>query len=45
MTRYTCFSCERKISKDLMGKRIRCPYCGNKIIYKSRTATTKVEAV
>ena len=45
MTKYTCFFCEKKISKELMGKRIRCPYCGSKILYKSRSTTTKVDAV
>jgi DNA-directed RNA polymerase subunit RPC12/RpoP len=44
MTKYTCFSCSKKISKDMMGKRVRCPYCGSKILYKSRSKITKVIA-
>jgi DNA-directed RNA polymerase subunit RPC12/RpoP len=45
MVKYTCFSCSKKISEDMMGKRVRCPYCGGKVLYKSRGANTKVRAV
>lgn len=45
MVKYTCFLCSKKISQDMMGKRVRCPYCGSKIVYKSRSVTTKVKAV
>lgn len=45
MVKYTCFICDRKISKESMGKRVRCIYCGSKILFKSRTALTKVKAV
>ncbi len=45
MVKYTCFSCSKKISEDLLGRRVRCPYCGSKILYKSRGATTVVKAV
>lgn len=45
MVKYTCFYCGKKISEDLMGKRIRCPYCGSKIVYKSRSSATKVKAI
>lgn len=45
MVRYTCFNCNKKISEELMGKRIRCPYCGSKIVFKARTKNTKVKAV
>jgi len=44
MTKYTCFSCGKKISKDMLGKRVRCPYCGSKILYKARSKITKVKA-
>ena len=44
MVKYTCFTCSKKISEDMMGKRVRCPYCGSKIIFKPRSVTTKVKA-
>jgi DNA-directed RNA polymerase subunit RPC12/RpoP len=45
MTAYTCFFCGKKVSEEVRGKRIRCPYCGSKLLFKSRSATTKVEAI
>jgi len=44
MVKYTCFKCAKKIGTDMMGKRVRCPYCGSKILYKSRSKVTKVIA-
>ena len=44
MVKYTCFMCNKKISKEMLGKRVRCPYCGSKILYKSRETTTKIKA-
>lgn len=42
---YYCFKCDKDIKiKEYLKKRIRCPYCGSKILYKQRTATTKVKA-
>ncbi|MBI2565263.1 DNA-directed RNA polymerase subunit P [Candidatus Woesearchaeota archaeon] len=45
MVKYTCFLCSKKISEDIMGRRVRCPYCGSKILYKSRSTITKIKAV
>ena len=45
MVKYTCFLCSKKISEDMMGKRVLCPYCGSKVLYKSRSVGTKVKAV
>jgi len=42
---YYCFSCEAKVSiKDYLKKRVRCPYCGSKILYKKRSSNTKIKA-
>jgi len=42
---YYCYKCDAKISiKEYLKKRIRCPYCGSKILYKQRNAATKVKA-
>lgn len=45
MVRYACFQCNRRIPEDLLGKRIRCPYCSSKILYKPRSTVTRVRAV
>lgn len=44
MVEYKCFMCGKKIKADLLKKKIRCQYCGSKIIYKQRTISTKVKA-
>jgi DNA-directed RNA polymerase subunit RPC12/RpoP len=44
MVKYNCFTCNKKISSDMMGKRVRCPYCGSKMLFKARSATTKIKA-
>ena len=43
--KYTCFNCGKKATRDLIGKKIRCPFCGGKILYKSREVATKLKAV
>lgn len=45
MADYKCFLCDKQVSKDYLRKRIRCPYCGSKMIFKPRTRTTIVKAV
>jgi DNA-directed RNA polymerase subunit RPC12/RpoP len=45
MVQYACFLCNKRISQDMLGKRVRCPYCGSKILFKPRTMATKVKAV
>lgn len=45
MVEYKCFQCNKKISKDLLRKKIRCPYCGSKILFKPRVSITKVKAI
>ena len=44
MTVYKCFSCNKEISREQMGKRVRCPYCGGKILFKPRTKSNKIKA-
>ena len=41
---YKCFQCDKKVSDDYLRKKIRCPYCGSKILFKARTVATKVKA-
>jgi len=44
MAVYKCFDCGREIKSEYVKKKIRCPYCGSKIIFKPRTVQTVVEA-
>lgn len=44
MVTYKCFDCGKKISPEYVRKRIRCPYCGGKMLFKPRTTITKVKA-
>ncbi len=39
---YKCFSCGKVIGKEYVRKRVRCPYCGSKIIFKARTKPNTV---
>ncbi|HLE06648.1 MAG TPA: DNA-directed RNA polymerase subunit P [Candidatus Nanoarchaeia archaeon] len=32
---YICFKCEKKVELE-KGGRIRCPYCGGKVLYKKK---------
>lgn len=41
---YKCFNCGKIISEDYIRKKVRCPYCGSKIIFKARTKPNEVVA-
>ena len=41
---YKCFTCNKNVSDTYTQKRIRCPYCGSKILFKPRTRPTVVVA-
>jgi len=45
MVMYMCLECQKEIDSGTVKKRVRCPYCGSKILYKPRTISTTVEAV
>ncbi len=45
MTEYICLNCNKKMAQDDIKDRIRCPYCGYRIISKARpSAVVKVPA-
>lgn len=44
MAKYKCFFCNKKITSEELGKRVRCKYCGSKMLYKTRGHITKVKA-
>lgn len=41
---YKCFSCNKIISDTYIRKKVRCPYCGSKIIFKGRVRENIVKA-
>ncbi|RLG18243.1 DNA-directed RNA polymerase subunit P [Nanoarchaeota archaeon] len=46
MTKYVCFYCGREIDPKELGKKIRCPQCGGKVLFKVRPKIIKkVKAV
>jgi DNA-directed RNA polymerase subunit RPC12/RpoP len=45
MVEYKCFDCEKKVGIEYLKKKVRCPYCGSKMLYKQRSVSTKVKAV
>lgn len=45
MAEYKCFDCKKNVANEYIRKKIRCPYCGSKILFKPRTTVTKVKAV
>lgn len=45
MVSYKCIECQKEIKHENVKKRVRCPYCGSKILYKPRTTNTIVEAI
>lgn len=45
MVEYKCLKCGKVLDETKLRKRLRCIYCGSKILYKQRNVTTKVKAV
>jgi len=44
MTHYKCFQCNKDVKYEYLRKKVRCPYCGSKIIFKTRDTITHVIA-
>ncbi len=44
MVEYKCFDCNKKVSIEYIKKKVRCPYCGSKMLFKPRLVSTKVKA-
>jgi len=38
---YTCFTCGEQVSFDEVTQRIRCPYCGAKVLFKEKSEIVK----
>ena len=45
MVEYKCFNCQKFVKGEYVKKKVRCPYCGSKILYKQRSTTTTVKAI
>lgn len=41
---YKCFSCNKVIDESYIRKKVRCPYCGSKIIFKARKREVTIKA-
>ncbi|MBI5002238.1 DNA-directed RNA polymerase subunit P [Candidatus Woesearchaeota archaeon] len=44
MVEYKCFDCNKVVGVEFLRKKVRCPYCGSKMLYKARATVTKVKA-
>lgn len=44
MTEYKCFDCGKIVAETYTKKNVRCPYCGGKILFKTRSVLKKVKA-
>lgn len=45
MAVYECLLCRREIRSEDVKRRVRCQYCGSKLLVKPRTVNSVVEAV
>lgn len=44
MVSYKCFECNKEVKSEYTRKKVRCPYCGGKILYKMRSVSAQVKA-
>lgn len=45
MVDYKCIECQKLVEADTVRKKVRCPYCGSKILTKPKLIASKVEAI
>jgi len=45
MVAYKCLDCQKEVDHNLVKKRVRCPYCGSKILHKQRATMSYVDAI
>ncbi|MBS3117332.1 DNA-directed RNA polymerase subunit P [Candidatus Woesearchaeota archaeon] len=45
MKDYKCFDCGKEVKQEYIRKKIRCPHCGGKILYKPQSLPTIIKAV
>jgi len=39
---YTCYYCQKKVTLEDIKRRVRCPYCGSKVLFKDRLEVGKI---
>jgi DNA-directed RNA polymerase subunit RPC12/RpoP len=44
MVEYKCMECNKKVGMEYLRKKVRCPYCGSKMLFKPRSIPTKILA-
>ena len=44
MVVHKCFDCGKVIKAEYLKKKVRCPYCGSKILFKPRVISSTVKA-
>ncbi len=44
MVAYQCLECQKSVPGETVKKRVRCPFCGTKVLYKPRVTNVVVEA-
>ncbi|MBI2138491.1 DNA-directed RNA polymerase subunit P [Candidatus Woesearchaeota archaeon] len=44
MAEYRCFECNKRVGQEYLKKKVRCPYCGSKMLFKPRTLITSIKA-
>ncbi|MFW5746398.1 MAG: DNA-directed RNA polymerase subunit P [Nanoarchaeota archaeon] len=44
MVEYKCFGCDKMVGEQYLRNRIRCPYCGSKMLFKQRMTVSHVKA-
>ena len=42
---YRCFFCNKEIDPKYIKKKVQCPYCGSRIIYKERDTPLTLKAI
>ncbi len=39
---YVCMKCGKDVKSDSVSQRVRCPFCGYKILTKKRSETVRI---
>jgi len=45
MAIYECLLCKKEIKSEDVKRKIRCQYCGSKLLIKSKTVNSLAEAI
>jgi len=45
MATYKCLQCGKEVGEEYSKRKVRCQYCGCRMLFKPRDVVTKVHAV